>query len=203
MRNINKFKTACKDNQQKHGKFSSKSYGIGRKIEEVKIRVRNLLGQVFANFPSRKMQLQPIPERKTGKPTLLLALSALMAAALFTNCSTTVPKADTTQEQQLDKAGANDDYQAIIGDYRNTKAENLSVYNQDSVMFQTVMMADLSTENQQTIDSLKQQQSVMKMKIDSFQDKGEESWRAFKAELNQDIDAMKKTLNDSTEINVQ
>lgn len=215
MRNLSKLKTTWKGNNQKHGKFNHKhqklskvrqhavSHWIFGKIEEVKTSVGKLLGQVFSSSLPKEMQLQPVQNRKIRKSTILLVLSVLMTTSLFTNCSTKVPKAENRQEPQLDTAGTNEDYLAIIEDYRTSKVENLSSYNQENFTFQTVMMNDIRTDYQQTIDTLKYQQSVMKMKIDNFQDNGKESWEAFKAELNQDIDDMKKALNDSSAIKGQ
>lgn len=222
MRNINKLISEWKSNNQQHrqsnrrltktssGRLDAMTYQVWGKIQEVNIRFGELLGQVFSRKPVKAIKLQPVRNRKTRKPTILLALFAVMLTTLFTNCNNTVPTAKKTrpsdtlalqgQVQQLDTIRSNEDYLAIIDDYKMNEVENLSAYNQESFMFQTVMMPVMQTDNQQTLDTLKHQHKMLKMRIDSFQDKGEESWEAFKMELNQDIDAMKKTLNDSTAI---
>lgn len=221
MRNINKLFSEWKSNNHKHrnsnrkqimpskGRLDTLSYQMWGKMEEVKMRLAKLLEQVFPSvLPKKALKLQPVGKRKIRKSNVLFSLAVIMLTIVFTNCSNTVPKSEKTppsdtlalQEQALDKARSNEDYLVIIGDYRMNKAKNLSAYNQESFMFQPVILQVIQTDHQQILDTLKHQHSVLKMRIDSFQENGAESWEAFKMELNQDLNAMKNTLNDSTAI---
>ena len=88
----------------------------------------------------------------------------------------------------------------MIGDSRIISAENLWAYNRHSIGFPMVKISDLRTVNQQKLDSLMDLHLVISNRINHFNMNEGENWESFKTALNQDIDAMKKTLNDSTAI---
>ncbi len=49
---------------------------------------------------------------------------------------------------------------------------------------------------------MEQQNSGLKMKMDNFEAGGKEKWETFKTEMNQGMDEMDRTLNDSTPIDM-
>jgi hypothetical protein len=219
MRNINKTKKSRKVKGSQHVKNSHQesvkladgvrgaSYWLRLwgEIEGLKIRVSQSLKQLFNASSSREMRVQPvkrvhIKRWKTARPPYLIGLSALIITTLFTNCSSTVPHANQLQVTQANTIRADNNYQTMIGDSRIISAENLWAYNRHSIGFPMVKISDLRTVNQQKLDSLMDLHLVISNRINHFNMNEGENWESFKTALNQDIDAMKKTLNDSTAI---
>jgi lipopolysaccharide export LptBFGC system permease protein LptF len=137
------------------------------------------------------------------KTIFILAITAFIAGTIFTGCQSSAKKVANAQDdvikanEELNKA--NQEYLEDIKSYRKITAENIIANENNIAEFKARIEKDkkaAKSDYKKKIALLEQKNSDMKKKMDEYTDQGKENWEIFKAEFNNEMDAMAKALKD-------
>lgn len=133
----------------------------------------------------------------------VLTLSALFSMAFLTACSNSSEKLDEAREdvteanEKLEEA--EDAYLNDIEGYKRETAAKIEANDQMIADFQVLSAKEKranSAEYQKKVAELKAENEAMKTKMDNYTAQGNDEWREFKEEFNNDMVELGRSLNE-------
>ncbi len=131
------------------------------------------------------------------KSILILAGVVLTTGALLMSCNTPAEKVQNAKEDvtaakvALDKA--QQEYMEDLTNYRKATAEKIAENEKIAADFRVKIVntkKDAKAAYEAELAELEKKNTELKNKIDSYQSNNKDSWQAFKAEFNRDLDAL-------------
>jgi len=137
------------------------------------------------------------------KIILILAGCTMMTGALLTSCNTSSNKVDDAQEALIkskqDLEMARKEFLADMATFRKETATRIAANDQRIAELKT----NINNERKEAragykkkIAALEQKNREMKMKMDEYNEEGNENWERFKTEFNHDMDALGQAFKD-------
>lgn len=168
-------------------------------LDRAKAKVKELVDQVTDSpSPSRKMQLEPVRNNPVRKSMFVLAICTLTTTSMLSGCDTATQKVDVAQENTENVAKPE---RADVKAYKEETIQKLTVYDKNILAFKAKIEneeEENKADYRKRIEALEQQNSMLKTKLDDFQEGSKAQWEALKKEMHQGMEAMDSTLNDST-----
>ncbi len=133
----------------------------------------------------------------------LLTLSALFSMAFLTACSSSSEKLDdakkdvTEANEKLEEA--EDAYLSDIEEYKKETAAKIAANEQMIAEFEVLSAKEKKTNSavyNQKVAELKTDNEAMKIKMDNYTAQGNDQWKEFKQEFNDDMLELGRALNE-------
>jgi len=144
------------------------------------------------------------------KSILILAGVVFTTSAILISCNTPAEKVQNAKEDvvaakvALDKA--QQEYIEDLTNYRKATAEKIAENEKIAADFRVKIVnekREAKAAYETKLAELEKKNSEMKNKIDGYQSNNKDSWQAFKAEFNRDMDELGKAFKDLTVKNVK
>lgn len=133
----------------------------------------------------------------------LLTLSALFSMAFLTACSSSSEKLDdakkdvTEANEKLEEA--EDAYLSDIEEYKRETAAKIAANEQMIAEFEVLSASEKKANSavyNQKVADLKADNEAMKIKMDNYTAQGDDQWKEFKQEFNDDMLELGRALNE-------